>query len=112
MTIASPQATAFYSKLTLTQNNNTFKSSHGLNVSTAGEPTDQETISYLLDGLDGYLEDELDEGNTIDLNGKTELELATLLVKEEQYCRNELGIEWTINTKWERADQSNWENHL
>ena len=104
--------TGFYSKLNLTQNGNTFVSQHDLSVATPQQPTDEETIAYLLDGLDGCLEDELDEGNTIDLNGKTELEFATLLVKEEKYCRNELGIEWNINTKWESADQSNWENHL
>ena len=103
---------AYYSRLTLTQDGVVFKSIHDLNVEVAGKPTEAETIAYLTDGLDGCLEDDADEGNTVDLKGMSPVELAEKLVKQEQFCVDELGVEWEIYTNYQEADADNWNNPL
>ena len=104
--------TAYYARLTVTQGGLVFRSTHDLNAEVAGKPTNDETIAYLVDGLDGCLEDELDEGNSIDLKGMTPVQFATKLVNDEQFCIDELATEWDISTKWEKADPNNWDNSL
>lgn len=110
MTTQAP--TAFYCRLTLNQDGVVFRSSHDLTIAVKGHPTEEETIAYITDGLDGCLEDDADEGNTIDLKGMTPVEFATKLVNDEKFSIDELGTEWEIYTNFQEADADNWNNPL
>ena len=112
MTTTTTSTTAYYARLTLTQDGVVFRSTHDLNVEVAGKPSEEETIAYLTDGLDGCLEDDADEGNVIDLKGMTHSELAEKLVKEEKLCVDELGIKWELYTNYQEANSDNWNNPL